>query len=307
MNNYLSNAQSKAINNLSPGNQEYLVGTRLKSALDLGVGFMDEQKYYVHPNGSDSNDGLSWETAFKTIQHACNIARYVKGTTTIDDSKSRDKYIFIFPGVYNEQVLFSGYNIHIIGLHYKLGNVDYGVVINKDEAVTTTCVFGFTGAGIEIAGLQIHNAAAIPTFYVPTPGDGCWVHDNFMDGDETNATYGILWADCRNSIIENNRVMGHVTAEIQVGTDGSTWFRNSQVKGNHISSAGGKGIYVPTGTICGAADGSIIAHNYIIGTATVGIHQESAGAYVLVADNWVQATTPVTDAGTGAADNHNAS
>lgn len=304
MKNYLSNAEAIAINSLSPGNQKYDVGGALQAALNAG--FMNEQKYYVHPDGSDNNDGLTWDTPFKTIQHACNIARYVPGTTTIDSSKDRDKYIFIFPGVYNEQILFSGYNIHLIGLSHKVGNVDYGVVINKDEAVTTTCVVGYTGAGIEICGLQIHNAAAIPTLFSPTPGDGCWIHDNYLDGDDTNATVGISIKDCRNSIIENNRIFNHVTAGIQLGDNG-TWFRNSIVKGNHIAGSQGKGIDVVSGTICGAGFGSVIAHNYIIGTCSIGVHQQNAGAYVLIADNWIQASTAVTDAGAGAADNHTAS
>ena len=303
---FLSLDHARKINQLSPGNQLFSVGERIRNALNMGIGFQEEDRYYVKANGSDSNDGLSWETAFKTIQAACNAARYVKGTTTIDSDKNRHKYIFVFPGVYNEQVLFSGYNIHLIGIAYRLGNVDYGVVINKNEAVTTTCVVGFTGAGIEIANLQIHNAAAIPSLYVPTPGDGCWVHNNFIDGDDTNATIGIDWEDCRNSIIENNRIFNHVTCGIQLGDNG-TWFRNSQVIGNHIGASQGKGIDVVSGAICGAGFGSLIAHNYVMGTATIGIHQQNAGAYVLIADNWVQATTPVTDAGTGAADNHNAS
>jgi len=305
-NNFLSLNEAKAINNLSPGNQQYFVGDRLRTSLNMGIGFRQNAKYYVRADGDDGNDGLSWDTAFKTIQAACNKARYIDGTTTIDSSKNRDKYIFVAPGVYNEQVLFSGYNIHLIGLSYRLGNVDYGVVINKDETVTTTCVVGFTGAGIEIAGLQIHNAAAIPTLFVPTPGDGCWVHDCYIDGDDTNATIGIDWNDCRNSVIENNRIFNHVTCGIQLGANG-TWFRNSQVIGNHIAGSQGKGIDVVSGAICGAGFGSIIAHNYIMGTCVTGIHQQNAGAYVLIADNWVQATTPITDAGSGAADNHNAS
>ena len=306
MNNYLSPSAARAINNLSPGNQEYNVGIRLQSALNQGIGFMDAQKYYVHPDGSDLNDGLSWETAFATILKGCNTARYLPGTTTIDSAKGRDKYVLVFPGVYNEQVLFSGYNIHVIGLSFNLGNVDYGVVVNKDEAVTTTCVFGFTGAGIEIAGFDIRNAAAIPTLYAPSAGDGCWIHDNLIDGDDTNVTYGIQMADCRNSRIENNRIFNCVTAAISVGSSGA-WFRNSIVQSNHIAGSQGIGIQVPAGTICGAGYGSRISHNYIMGTCATGIHQAVAAAYVLVADNWVQATTAVTDAGTGAADNHTAS
>lgn len=268
--------------------------------------FYDTVYYVDGANGSDSNSGLSWDKAFATIMKAVNTARYLPGTTTIDSAKGRDKWIFVAPGQYNEQILFSGYNIHLIGISYKIGNVDYGVVINKDEAVTSTCVLGFTGAGIELANLQIHNAAAIPTLFVPTPGDGCWIHDCYLDGDDTNATYGLQISDCRNSIIENNRIFNHVTAGMMLGSNG-TWFRNSQVRGNHISGTQGKGIYVPSGTICSAGFGSQIAHNYIMGTCTIGIHQEAAGAYVLIADNWIQASTAVTDAGTGDCDNHTAS
>lgn len=302
----LSNGEAQAINNLMPGNQNVGLGDQLQYSLANMVNFRYGDKYYVSKRGSDSNDGLSWESAFKTIQHACNIARYSPNTTSIDYGTARHKYIFIEPGQYNEQVLFSGYNIHVIGMTYNLGNVDYGVVINKDEAVTTTCVFGFTGAGIEIANLQIHNAAAIPTLFVPTPGDGCYVHDCYIDGDDTNATIGIDWNDCRNSVISNNRIFNHVTCGIQLGANG-TWFRNSKVEWNHIAGSQGKGIDVVSGAICGAGFGSSIMHNTIVGTCATGIHQQNAGAYVLIGDNWVQATATVTDAGTGAADNHDAS
>lgn len=306
-NQYLSQAAARDIDNLLPGNQLYGLGSKLRTALNYGIGFKEEEKYYVDAvNGNDENDGLSWETAFATIQKGVNTARYIKGTTTIDSGKDHHKYVFIAPGQYNEQVLFSGYNIHVIGMTYKLGNVDYGVVVNKDEAVTSTCVFGFTGAGIEIANIQVRNAAAIPTMWSPTPGDGCWVHDCVLDGDDTNATYGIQMADCRHSIIENNKVFNMVTAGISVGSNGA-WFRNSQVRGNHVAGSQGIGIEVPSGTICGAGYGSIIAQNYIIGTCATGIHQASAGAYVLIADNWIQASTALTDAGSGNADNHTAS
>lgn len=304
-NDYLSEAEARSIDNSSPVNQLYGVGSKIRNSLIRNIGFRANEKYYVSKAGSDINDGLSWETSFLTITKALNTARYQAGTTTIDSSNDRDKYIFVAPGQYNEQLLFSGYNIHLIGVHYRLGNVDYGVVINKDEAVTTTCVVGFTGAGIEIAGLQIHNAAAIPTLWSPTPGDGCWIHDCIIDGDDTNTAYGIEIDDCRNTIIENNRLFNFTTAAIQVGSNG-TWFRNSQIIGNHISGTQGRGIIVPTGTIAGAGYGSIIAHNYIMGTCAVGIHQYAAGAYILIADNWIQATAAVTDAGTGACDNHTA-
>lgn len=307
---FLSSGEALAINNKDAVAQNTQMGSAIQTALMGNIGWKDNERYYVDSaNGIDTqaNDqGKSIDKPFRTIMYALNVARYVAGTTTIDSAKNRRKYVFVMPGVYNEQILFSGYNISLIGLQYKIGNVDYGVVINKDEAVTTTAVVGFTGAGIEIANLQIHNAAAIPALYVPTPGDGCYVHDNVIDNDDTNATYGIQWPDCRHSLIENNKIIDFQTAGISVGGSG-TWFRQSMIRGNHIMGATGIGIEVATGTICAANQGSVIASNYIVGTCTVGIHQKVAGAYVLIADNWIQATTALTDAGTGDADNHTAS
>lgn len=305
--NFLSAGEAISLNNADPLHQNIQVGTAIRTALQGNIGWRESERYYVDgQNGSDYNTGDAWDNAFATIQAALNAARYVPGTTNIDDSKNRQKYVFVYPGVYNEQLLWSGYNIHLIGLSFNVGNVDYGVVINKDGAVATTAVMGVTGAGIEIAGLQFHNEEAIPTLYMPTPGDGCWIHDCFFDQDDTNATIGIQIDDCRNCIIENNRIFDFQTAGIQVGSNGA-WFRNSIIRNNHIAGSTGKGIYVPTGTIAGAADGSVIKGNTIVGTTTTGIHQEAAGAYVLIADNWIQAGTALTDAGTGDADNHTAS
>ena len=308
--NFFTEGEAFTINNMNKEAQNTRLGDAVKTALQSNIGFLDNERYYVNGTigiDTQANDqGKSKDKPFRTIMYALNVARYVPGTTTIDSSKNRRKVIYVAPGVYNEQILFSGYNISLIGEMYKLGNVDYGVVINKDEAVTTTCVVGFTGAGIEIAGLQIHNAAAIPALYVPTPGDGCYVHDNVIDNDDTNATYGIQWPDCRHSLIENNKIIDFQTAGISVGGSG-VWFRQSMIRGNHIMGATGIGIEVATGTICAANQGSVIASNYVVGSCTVGIHQKVAGAYVLIADNWIQATTALTDAGSGDADNHTAS
>jgi len=305
----LTSAQRKALNQSSAFAQKAGLGDALFLASSgVAVKNSDDVLFVDDSDGSDANNGEDWAHALKTVQRACNLARYTKNTTTINSDKKRQKWIIVGPGQYNEQVLFSGYNIHVIGaVPIECNNGDYGAVMNYDGAVASTCVFGFTGAGIEIANLFINNAAAIPTLYVPSPGDGCHVHDCVINGDHSNATYGIQWLDCRNSVIERNVVQGHVTAEIAVGNGGATWFRNSSIRHNRIASAATKGITVVASTICGAADGSEILSNYIVGSATTGIHQDSAGAYVLVADNHVQAGTAVTDDGTGASDNHTAS
>jgi len=308
--NFFTQGEANHINNMNKEAQNVRLGDAVKTALVGNIGWKDGERLYVDSligiDTEANGQGQSLDKPFKTIQYALNVARYVPGTTNIATAKNRRRYVFVAPGVYNEQILFSGYNISLIGLMYKLGNVDYGVVINKDGAVASTGVLGFTGAGIEIANLQIHVEEAIPAIIVPTPGDGCWIHDCVLDGDGVNATYGIQIPDCRHTIIESNKIIDFQTAGISVGGSG-TWFRQSAIIGNHVMGDSGIGISVETGTICTAVQGSVIAHNYIVGACTVGIHQKEAGAYVLIADNWIQATTPVTDAGTGAADNHNAS
>jgi hypothetical protein len=65
-NQYLSNIQADAINNLSPGEQNSGLGSKLQFALQSVVGL--GTKFYLDAtNGNDSNDGLSTVTAFKTL------------------------------------------------------------------------------------------------------------------------------------------------------------------------------------------------------------------------------------------------
>lgn len=65
-NNYISAGEASVIDSLMPGNQTYGVGSRLRQALMNGAQL--GKKWYLDPvNGNDSYDGLSPETAFKTL------------------------------------------------------------------------------------------------------------------------------------------------------------------------------------------------------------------------------------------------
>jgi hypothetical protein len=226
-NNYLSSREAASLNNSSPINQNIQVGNKLRLALNGAIGFKEDERYYVNGiTGYDSNDGKSWETAFKTIQHACNVARYRPGTTTLDTTKDRDKYIFIAPGQYNEQILFSGYNIHLIGLGPR-SNGDYGVVVNYDDAIASTAVIGFTGAGLEISNICFQTTKAIPIILLGTggnPADGAWIHDCWFKGDNSKTcTIGIS-AEIKNSVIEDTIINGCITG---INFAAGVWFNNS--------------------------------------------------------------------------------
>lgn len=57
--------------------------------------------YFVRTNGSDSNDGLSWATAFKTIGHALDVAKFYKNS------------VWVAKGVYNENLTMQdGVNVY---------------------------------------------------------------------------------------------------------------------------------------------------------------------------------------------------
>ena len=65
-NQYLTSEEAVAIDCLMPGNQLFGLGSKMKAALALGV--QSGTKWYLDPvNGNDSRDGLSYETAFKTL------------------------------------------------------------------------------------------------------------------------------------------------------------------------------------------------------------------------------------------------
>jgi len=231
--NYLSLDQARKLNNSGPDMQLALVGDRLRLALNGSIGFRQNARLYVDGiTGNDSNNGYSWESAFKTIQAACNKARYINNTTTIDTTKNRDIYVFIAPGQYNEQVLFSGYNIHLIGCG-PLSNGDYGVVINYDDAITSTAVVGFSGSGLEISNICINGAHAIPLLLLSDVSDACWVHDCWLKGDNSKTVTIGISCSIKNSIIENNRINGCKTG-INVGA--GAWFNNSIIRKHKITN-----------------------------------------------------------------------
>lgn len=218
-------------------------------------------------NGADTNDGRSWESAKQTIQAGVNLARYLPGTTTIDDTKDHHAYVFVAPGQYNEQVLFSGYNIHLIGMTggSKLSNKDYGVTINYDGAIAATAVLGFTGAGIEIANITIHCNQAIPAMYIPSPGDGCWIHDNYFTGDDAKTPTFAIQGDIKTTVIENNLIEGFAVG-IQIGGNaggGGAWAYNSRIEGNWIVKVT-TGIQVSAGAVAGQ---TMILNNFSVGSS----------------------------------------
>lgn len=299
----ISAAKKRVLNNMNTAARYAQLGTCIDQAFSDGW----SDFYFVDSARSFSGDGKGWDTAVMTIQEGVNLARN-DANGDLDYTKTKQRYVFVAPGQYNERILWAGYNIHLIGIQ-PFGNVDYGVVINYDGSQDTTCVMGFSGgSGCSMQNLQINCTEAIPAVFLGT-WDGCYLNNLVIKGDGTNCTHGIIGYNVKQSLIENCRISG-CDIGIEVGVTGfadDTYFLNSEIRDCRISGNGTAGIRVNSNAVCAVPYGSYIHQNLIVGSFTTGIHQDAAGAYVLVSDNWIQATTAVTDDGTGAADNHTAS
>lgn len=260
-----------------------------------GAAYLDnsyDAVYYVDAiNGSDSNTGLSFDDAFATIQKACNTARYLPGTTTIDTAKDRDKYILIAPGQYNEQILFSGYNIHLIGLGCR-SNGDYGVVVNYNDAVASTAVLGFSGAGLEIANICFNSAHAIPIILLSDTSDAVHIHDCWIKGDNSKTVTIGISCQIKNSLIENNIINGCITGiDIAAGA----WFNNSIVRDNKITNVT-NAIAIANTAVCTESE---ISGNFYIGSSTGIVNGQATD--IIITEN--RGKPAVSDAGSASGDN----
>lgn len=83
---------------------------------------------YVSKNGSNSNNGKTWSTAFLTIQYAIN--------SITDASSSKPYTIYVDNGEYNENIIAKD-NVQLLG-----ANTTLGVLIYSSTAPVLTCPNG---------------------------------------------------------------------------------------------------------------------------------------------------------------------
>lgn len=260
-------------------------------------------------NGDDSFNGFSWAKPTATIMAAVNKARYLLGTTTIDDTKDHHAVVLVAPGHYNEQVLFSGYNIHVVGCGPVVPGKDYGVSINYDGAIAATAVVGFTGSGNSLHNLHIYCEEAIPALLMAFPGDNNMLENIVIEGDGTNCTYAIQAQTMKGSWIHDCVLSGFVTSGIFLNGGANRYAIHGGIERCQMIGipAGIKGIH---------AENTMTMYNFRIyqnfidveqgGATAVGIHVEATGN-VFVTDNYVvaeTAATPISVAGHGSLNNH---
>jgi hypothetical protein len=256
-------------------------------------------------NGSDTDRRLP----YKTIQAAINEARY-RGTGALNyTDKSQYSIIYVAPGHYNEQVLFSGYNIALVACANPAAGKDWGVSLNYDGAVAATAVLGFSGSGLAILGpWHVYCDAAIPAVYC-TGGDNNIIDGMTIEGDGVNMTYAIHAVSLKGSWLRNIIASGFMTAGIYCPGGADQYAIHGGIEGCQLfagTSAGAKGIYIHADA---TAYDFRIFRNFIdvVGGGATAKGIDNDAARILIAENYIvnaNGATSIEDAGGCVLTNH---
>ena len=173
------------------------------------------QDVYVTPSGDDQNDGLTWNTAFKTLGHALEM---------VSGSASNPLTIFLGPGVYSPSTNGESYSLPI---------VDYVTIAGSGSSST------------------VLNAEGLSRLLYAHLDDHAQIRDLTIKGGDSiegGALYLVNSATTFDSckITENNSHDIGGAAYLQYA---SPVFNHCQITGNSAMGAGG-GIY-NTGEECG--------------------------------------------------------
>lgn len=270
--------------------------------------------YYVdEENGSDSNDGLSPQTAFASLDKCW-------GNTT-GNKMARDNYdddaeyhIFIAPGTYEPALPLRvyGHGIHIHGMG--IPGTDSGVNITDSEATGATYgLIYWAAANSSIENVQFNMTTDIPAIYL-IAADNCRFINCVFNSDSDTATKGITLGNVRGTEIAYNSfgVAGGCHANAIYSTSGADQYLiDSYIHDNRIYSdvSGAVGIVVHVDLV---SYGTVIDHNWInlasCAGSPIGIDW-NATATPLITNNYVtvpSSKTPIESAASPTGILHNA-
>lgn len=206
--------------------------------------------YFVDGNsGSDSNDGSSWETAYKTLAKAFAIshADIARGS----DRWARRNTIYIAGDAFTEDLVILPQKTDVIGVGSYDGFMKAGIIGNH---VPVNTAYGCRFFNVQFRGDS--SGGDIFTLVAGNSGLGFYGCDFHADGG-TAATGAILGTAVRFLTIDGchfNGAFSDAVIELAAGNGGWTIIRNNIIEGAN------QGIDVKTG-FTSSAEKSYIINN----------------------------------------------
>lgn len=185
---------------------------------------------YVATNGSDDNDGLTEQTAFRTLGRALCHTR--AGIT-----------VHIMPGMYNESVIISGFGTPGAAAIRIVGEIedDEGVIFDGGETLTMGLAVAESHS-IHIEGIWFRNYTDEGLYVLESTGitikDNSFSDNGFdsVEPDFDGEGFGLIVSDCSDVSIYNNEVWENGPTEDGImGTGIDTYALTDSIITNNTS------------------------------------------------------------------------
>jgi len=232
----------------------------------FAVGTAHATTYYVTPEGSNSNDGLSWGAAWKTLTYAATTAAsgdtiYV-GNGTYNAALGETfpiqitgRYFIaettglatVDSGTAASDTINIGNNTTIEGLVVKNGNTSSYTAVNVvgSGAVVKSCEVskeGTSGFGIQVSGANakiLNNTVTggMDAVFFTSAGDNGLIEGNTINCSSPSCPLYLFWAD--NPIVRSNTVNNTSTGGSGIYIDSV----NATIESNKVIGPGSGGGY----------------------------------------------------------------
>jgi parallel beta-helix repeat protein len=252
----LTVVQAREFNRMCPASQNISMGDKIRLLLAM-IGVAGGI-YYVSKTGLDTNNGLSWEESFLTIQHAVDQCNNGTSSHTYGFTGGKGDMVIVGPGKWQEEVLIYNHpSLKIIApfgpwetqIRAGDGAVKYPFTPVGASLQPGAC-FMVASRGVEISGFCLDGGGGYAGVYI---GDGYRVNVLYNENSASarlnncittsGTTWGVILDGCSdNVIIEDNQIESSANGGIYICPGGNRTVQYPIIRRNEFLNMTGYGI-----------------------------------------------------------------